>query len=893
MYNKDNEFLDNSRDNGISMINSKPEMQLKIIQHFLPQAELNKAFKTHEEKTPSSRLKLDGTKYWLKNFGAGKKAVDWLNITQEKLACDTREALDYINRHIIIRINPSPNTESSYSPFERRLFAIKNNQTKRAKEYLAGRCIEVDKLPQGCFYQSKKIDGTYEIVFIDSQEQLINIRALGHEKGEYYNNGKLNNALYDKLYKPEEELVFLTEGCINALSIHEHSVLAFFSAENLFTDYKKLKPYLDGKTVVLAFDNDDAGNKLNDRILSLMLKYEFNIKVIFQLNTPEKKDLNNLLEEGILNDLLESNESYIQLFPKLLENSQNIEEDIVRRGFYKKDHCYYMAKSNSNRSSHRRVSNFIMEVSYFLPKGSDDSSRVFYLQNVDGESQVICIRTKKLKLSEFNTAIGHYGNFWFKGRQNDLIDILEDEFRFLKVAHEINVNGQQEGIDIYAMSNGVIDKGVFREANKYGMVDIQNKTYLLPAYSSFNKYSGLFDDDRNIYYQKGEANFSKWSSLFYKAHNKNSMIGISYTIACVFRDIIFRKLRFFPFLYLFGDQGSGKTTFANCMLKLFYRDYDGISIEGASTTKAIARSVHNFRNGLVFLKEFTNNIEPELTGLMKTGYDGSGHSRATYDNSTRTHSTKFNSGLVVDSNVMPHVSSLHSRFILLIFGTDIFTLEQSNAIEELEQLFESGFGKVLQEIISYRSYFERKFPGVFEEVKKELNENSEFLNVSARSKAHLALLLSVYKVLNSKLNFPFVYIDLYNYAKEVIVEQDNDVTNSSRINRYWEILDNLKAQGELIEGVHYRFASRNKGQTYLALSLHLIHPIYRKNIKSFEGEDIAYKDLQKLIVNDPAFIPSWMSKGGDAINVKFSGSTQSAYAFDINNVKLNIELWQK
>ena len=317
------------------------------------------------------------------------------------------------------------------------------------------------------------------------------------------------------------------------------------------------------------------------------------------------------------------------------------------------------------------------------------------------------------------------------------------------------------------------------------------------------------------------------------------------------------------------------------------------SIEGASTTKAIARSVHNFRNGLVFLKEFTNNIEPELTGLMKTGYDGSGHSRATYDNSTRTHSTKFNSGLVVDSNVMPHVSSLHSRFILLIFGTDIFTLEQSNAIEELDQLFESGFGKVLQEIISHRSCFEREFPGVFEEVKKELSANSEFLNVSARSKAHLALLLSVYKVLNSKLNFPFVYIDLYNYAKEVIVEQDNDVTNSSRINRYWEILDNLKAQGELIEGVHYRFASRNNGQTYLALSLHLIHPIYRKNIKSFEGEDIAYKDLQKLIVNDSAFIPSWMSKGGDAINVKFSGSTQSAYAFDINNVKLNIELWQK
>src|SRR5690554_2862556 len=220
MKDKDKSFLNNfPSSDGINLINQNPEFQLKVIKHFFPQVTTGKKFKLHDENTPSSTLKLDNGKYWIKNFGTGQKAMDWLNIAEEQLGCDTPNALKYaldniVGDSFIHRVPPTIRT--NFNGFQKRVYAIENNAKEDAEKYLTSRKININKLQADSFYQSNNVDGSpNSIVFFDSQKRLINERTLNTEKGQYKNTGQLHNSLYDRLFKPEEDWVFLVEGCIN------------------------------------------------------------------------------------------------------------------------------------------------------------------------------------------------------------------------------------------------------------------------------------------------------------------------------------------------------------------------------------------------------------------------------------------------------------------------------------------------------------------------------------------------------------------------------------------------------------------------------------------------------------------------------------------------------
>ena len=114
------------------------------------------------------------------------------------------------------------------------------------------------------------------------------------------NQGVLNESIYDILFKPESDTVFIHEGIINALSMPEYSSIALFSTENKVKNTEVLRPYIDGKHVVLAMDNDNAGNKCASYYHEFLLVNRFNIQSIRRLLFPEKEDANDLLQTGKL-----------------------------------------------------------------------------------------------------------------------------------------------------------------------------------------------------------------------------------------------------------------------------------------------------------------------------------------------------------------------------------------------------------------------------------------------------------------------------------------------------------------------------------------------------------------------------------------------------------------
>jgi len=892
MSYKDNNIQYNER---LVRIKNNSELQLKIIQYFYPQVELKKKFKLHDEKIPSSSIKLDNGIYWLKNFSTSEKSKDWLAIAQSILACNVKEALDYICIDILHQpiLTEKESIDEVYSSFDKRIFAIIQNSKTESESYLLSRAIAVVALPANSYYQSNNIDKTARgIVFIDSQKQLINTRNLDTEKGAYINTGVLDNSIYDALYKPDNESVYLVEGCINALSLTEHSSLAFFSASNNFTDFEKLHPYLSNKKVILAFDNDIAGNRFKEQMLDLIVEHELTDKPILQLCFPKDIDVNNLLLSNELQGFIEKADNYVQLYPKLIANSADEELDIQQKGFFKRNNAYYVGINGKGRTKEISISNFIMEVVYFFPDGTDNSKRIFFLQNKQGNTDLVSISTKSLTLDAFKYTIRSRGNYSFTGTTQNLDLILEDIFQHEKSASEISVLGYQPEHHLYAFANGLLIQNTFVKTNRHGVVETNGKSLYLPAFSLLNKYSNEYADEQKFQYRKGKLAFNVWSQKLIQAFDDKAIIGIAFIIGAVFREIIFKEQEFYPHLFLFGDAGVGKTTFAELLLCLFYKGYKGISLEGNSSSKSVARAGHKIRNGLLYLKEYDSKIEKSIIGLLKTGYEGVGYTRAQTTNDNKIHDTNINSAILIDGNTLPSESSAQfSRMIILNFKQSTFTEKQTIAFKELKENVEHGFGKVLIDILQHRNHFKVNFKSKFNEIYNHLKyEVNDLEHLSERSLRHTVLFLAIYRSIEAKLQLPFTYDELFETLTSIITEQNLELSSLNRVAQFWETLDFLKTKGLIKKGIHYKYATRTDGLEFLALKLNLLHKLYKENSNIVEGEIMSLADLLRLITIDPAFIQSWTNTRGNTVTV--SGFS-CAYAFDISKLTLNLTIWER
>ncbi|PZX19999.1 Toprim domain-containing protein [Breznakibacter xylanolyticus] len=886
--------IDNPPDYGFDRIKNDPSIQLRIIQHVFPEAVPGKKFKTHLENTPSSCLKLDNGKYWLKNFGNNEKAKDWLNVVQEHLNCNASDALSFVLTNILNDTkSKSFRNQDEYSSFDKKVFAIQNNSKQLASQYLVSRGILVNELPEGAYYQSNNEDKTVNrIVFIDSEKQLINSRKLTIEKGQYYNDGKLNNALYVEMYRPSDEWVFLVEGCINALSLQSHSSIAFFSAGNNFNDYPKLEKYIKEKRVILAFDNDKAGEQMASQILSLIVDHSFLDISVFQLKLSSDQDINDLLRAGALEDFLSNGENYQQLYPQLIDDSIDEANDVKKHGYFKRQNCYWIESNIKGVRHERCISNFVMDVVYFFPDGTDNAKRIFYLQNKFGKTELAIITAKSLSLEDFKAVIRSKGNFSFRGTKDELDRILEEVLQRDKEAKELTTLGQHLGKGYYTFANGIIQNGKFHKVDKYGVVELHSTYYYLPAFSFINRHSQEFLQDQKFQFRMGKGSFSQWSQMVAQAYDEKGIIGIVFVIASIYRDIIIDELGFFPYLFLFGDWGVGKTSYTEFLLSLFYNNYKGISLEANSTPKSIARTAHKIRNGLLYLKEYDNKIEKNIIGLLKTGYEGIAYSRAQSSNDFKTMDTFINSSIIIDGNSLPSASSaLLSRMVVLDFRNNNFTSEQVSAFKQLEQYKADGLGKTFIEIIIHRKHFKAVFSSCFNEQLSILKErNMKLEHLSERSIKHMALFLAVFQSLSDHLIFPFTYQNLFDWIKRTVTDQDIEIKSINRVNRFWRALDFLKSEKKLHKDIHYKYASKSDGTEYLGLNIQLLHKIYMQTPATWDGEPTSYNDLIRLLINDPAYIPSWMNGRSNTVTIKGLGS---AYAFDISKIQLNLDLWER
>ncbi len=487
-----------------------------------------------------------------------------------------------------------------------------------------------------------------------------------------------------------------------------------------------------------------------------------------------------------------------------IEDSKHPKEDGDLLGFYMTNSCYYFQQRDKKGNTFNiRVSNFLIESLYNLTDGTNDSIRIIKLQRTTNELDLIEVKSSETSLNTFETIL-KTKRCTFKGDTNQLKTIFEYIMDKEKSATKINSIGYQAEHNIYTFSESIITpENDVLKINELGIIEYKDSVFYLPAYSQANIKNDAYENDRNIIYQESDVSFQTWTNLMYQTFGSNGIISIQYVILSLFRDIVYNELGFFPFLFLFGGFGSGKTSLMKNLLGLFGKIKDGIDL-GNTTTPGLSRELSQRINSLYYLKEFTLDNAEIANKVILTGYDGVGRTtgEANTGNTTKKHSPK--SGIIFDGNYLPiQKDAVFSRLIVLIFEYDKFTPEQIENFATLESLVKDGLGHILKEIIKHREIFKKELKEVYHDYIKQLNELPELKSLPERLKNHIALIVSSYSILENHLEFGYTFKTVFTEMKEYTEKQNYFLQEIRDISIFWQSFDAALKKGSVEDGKQY------------------------------------------------------------------------------------------
>ncbi len=359
-----------------------------------------------KKQSPAFSINIKENYYKCFSCGSQGSTIDFM--MNLKKGWKERHAIKHLEEKYL-KITFKPAVSEKIDDFQKTIYAISQNPVEKAKEYLAQRKINDKLLPIGSYMYDSIHDA---VAFVDSDKKLINRRMIRVAKGspKAKNQGTLNGSIYDKLFKPELDTVFLHEGVINALSMPRYSSLAIFSTENKIKNTSKLRKYVNGKKVVLAFDNDNAGNNCFEYYKTFLITNRFDIQSIRKLVFPENKDANDLLCSGGLDKYLNNKNNYKLVWEDILskpipKDSKDKRKDNKEHGFFMEKGCYYTEETIKGKTVTKKMSNFLMESIYHLTDGTKESRRVIKFQRNTNEILVSEIYSSELNLEKFKRVI--------------------------------------------------------------------------------------------------------------------------------------------------------------------------------------------------------------------------------------------------------------------------------------------------------------------------------------------------------------------------------------------------------------------------------------------------------------------------------------------------------
>lgn len=550
-----------------------------------------------------------------------------------------------------------------------------------------------------------------------------------------------------------------------------------------------------------------------------------------------------------------------------------------------------------------RATNFTIKPIMHI-KSITDNKRLVELKN-HRKVELIDVPTKEfIKPDTMNNVVAGLGNFLVycdKRQYLQILTKLNDQF---PIATEPKTLGwQTQGF--YAYSNGIFTGKEFIPVSQNGLVEFEKEKYFLPAFSNIylnvDSDDDLYENDRKFKFIEGELTFEAWADLFVKSYSNNGKIALAWVIAALFRDIVYREGNNFPHLFLYGEKGSGKSTLGWSLNDLQYNGMPAFNLN-SGTQVGMYRRLGRVRNSLQLFEEFSNNLEIKRFQTLKAAYDGVGYEKGVMSRDNRTEMTKVNSSAVIVGQYLPTLddNALFERSLLLNFKKlrdgETRPQEQLDAFNALMDAQKRGLGKVVLEILKYRLDFQKEFLLEYRAEMKELKDQLPEGGWTERIVSNFCKILVPVKILGNKLKIPFTYKELWDQAKEMIIEQTANINQSDALAQFWDMLEHLLDTKQITRDFQFKIASvvsekymksrdikadpKHYGEPTELLYLRFknIVPLYQENARKQNISHILNKtDLTNYFKNHPAF-------EGVVSSTPFKDATTSALVFNYNKL---------
>ena len=486
-------------------------------------------------------------------------------------------------------------------------------------------------------------------------------------------------------------------------------------------------------------------------------------------------------------------------------NEMQREAELLRQfGLFVRENCYYSVGEDDDPV---RISNFVMEPLFHI-EDENNGTRIFRMRNMYNVCRVVELKESELcSLSNFQQKVGSLGNYVWLAKIDRLNRVKEYLYSKTDTAERVRKLGWNATEGFFAFGNGIFAGGSFRAVNELGIVRGDNgKAFYIPATSKIYIHNQeIFQFERLMVHEnRNGVKLYDYVSRLTEVFGENANVAFCYLLATLFRDIIFSRTRHFPILNLFGEKGTGKTTLATSLQSFFLHGVDPPNL-GVTSVPAMNDRVSQAVNTLVVLDEYKNDLDIRKIAYLKGLWGGGGQTKKNTGTDGMAAQTIVTTGVVLCGQDKPTQDmALYTRVIFLTFSKTSFSQAEKKHYEDLVALCNLGLTHLTLEILNHRELFEKNFPEIYSITKRELATKLENETIHDRIFGNWVIPLAAFRTLETVIDVPFTYTELFDTAIKGIRVQNELAQESSEIADFWNMLQGFQTSGKCIDRVHYR-----------------------------------------------------------------------------------------
>lgn len=517
----------------------------------------------------------------------------------------------------------------------------------------------------------------------------------------------------------------------------------------------------------------------------------------------------------------------------------------LNRSHIRVDFGHYVASRSRGKVEWDEViSNFTIKIvaAYQTPGGIIREIR--FINEFQEASEICILEPSDMTEDKFKTFCYSQGNYVWRGTQSDLSFIWEQEFldntsKFIiepdhvgwSSAHKIwlfdNIAITQDGRQIKPDDNRII------WTDRCGMRAIS----LNIGQTSEGNVPRLSTSPVDL--QEVKKHFAE------ALGEMEAKICLGWISAIPFMEEVYRRCEFFPFLFIAGKRGSGKSTVANWLMGLAGVD---VSAKAASDTTSVAiqRYLSYYSNLPVFIDEYRNTQGViEKNGFLRSAYNRQSAGKGIKAN-FGIREAKIRGTLLIAGEETPTDNALKDRCIVV-------DVVRSNRKNNPAAWFSSQKTK-----LSYYFYdlLTRK-PQLTAQFLRVLDEGIQFLSakeIDDRPAAQYSIIAAGYAVTFGEEDKSFVS-QLVDRSVQVNVERDQQHSAAMFI----EMIANILMDGGQDADAIRKHIVVDETDIYLHISG--LYQIWSKYYRNVRGENpFNLETMYKNLKDEPGFLAHSVEK---------------------------------